>query len=53
LNARFGRDHQPSGVHLTGDELPPSSPVVYIYLDRLQDLLRQWRGSVQPAKAVA
>ena len=38
-----------------------TTPVVYIYLDRLQDLyldrlqdlLRQWRGSVQPAKAVA
>jgi HAE1 family hydrophobic/amphiphilic exporter-1 len=28
-----------------------TTPVVYIYLDRLQDLLRQWRGSVQPAKA--
>src|SRR6516165_5228788 len=24
-----------------------TTPVVYIYLDRLQDLLRQWRGSVQ------
>jgi HAE1 family hydrophobic/amphiphilic exporter-1 len=30
-----------------------TTPVVYIYLDRLQDLLRQWRGSTQPAKAVA
>ena len=30
-----------------------TTPVVYTYLDRLQDLLRQWRGSVQPAKAVA
>ena len=30
-----------------------TTPVVYIYLDRLRDLLRQWRGSVQPAKAVA
>ena len=30
-----------------------TTPVVHIYLDRLQDLLRQWRGSVQPAKAVA
>ena len=30
-----------------------TTPVVYIYHDRLQDLLRQWRGSVQPAKAVA
>jgi multidrug efflux pump subunit AcrB len=30
-----------------------TTPVVYIYLDRLQDLLRHWRGSNQPAKAVA
>jgi hydrophobe/amphiphile efflux-1 (HAE1) family protein len=30
-----------------------TTPVVYIYLDRLQDLLRHWRGSAQPAKAVA
>jgi multidrug efflux pump len=30
-----------------------TTPVVYIYLDRLQDLLRRWRGSIQPAKAVA
>jgi hydrophobe/amphiphile efflux-1 (HAE1) family protein len=30
-----------------------TTPVVYIYLDRLQDLLRHWRGSTQPAKAVA
>ena len=30
-----------------------TTPVVYIYLDRLQGLLRQWRGSIQPAKAVA
>jgi len=30
-----------------------TTPVVYIYLDRLQDLLRQWHGSTQPAKAVA
>jgi multidrug efflux pump subunit AcrB len=30
-----------------------TTPVVYIYLDRLQDLLRQWRGNTQPAKAVA
>ena len=30
-----------------------TTPVVYIYLDRLQDLLRQWRGNVKPAKAVA
>jgi hydrophobe/amphiphile efflux-1 (HAE1) family protein len=30
-----------------------TTPVVYIYLDRLQDLLRQWRGSTQPTKAVA
>jgi multidrug efflux pump subunit AcrB len=30
-----------------------TTPVVYIYLDRLQDLLRRWRGSTQPAKAVA
>ena len=29
-----------------------TTPVVYIYLDRLQDLLRQWRGSSQPAKAL-
>jgi len=30
-----------------------TTPVVYIYLDRLQDLLRGWRGSIQPAKVVA
>jgi HAE1 family hydrophobic/amphiphilic exporter-1 len=30
-----------------------TTPVVYIYLDRLQDFLRRWRGSIQPAKAVA
>ena len=29
-----------------------TTPVVYIYLDRLQDLLRQWRGSVhQPRRS--
>jgi multidrug efflux pump len=27
-----------------------TTPVVYIYLDRLQDLLRHWRGSTQPAR---
>ena len=30
-----------------------TTPVVYIYLDRLQDFLRRWRGSIQPANAVA
>jgi multidrug efflux pump subunit AcrB len=30
-----------------------TTPVVYIYLDRLQESLRRWRGSNQPAKAVA
>jgi HAE1 family hydrophobic/amphiphilic exporter-1 len=30
-----------------------TTPVVYIYLDRLQDRLRRWRRSTQPAKAVA
>ena len=30
-----------------------TTPVVYLYLDRLQDLLRGWRGSIQPAKVVA
>jgi HAE1 family hydrophobic/amphiphilic exporter-1 len=30
-----------------------TTPVVYIYLDRLQEFLRRWRESVQPAKAVA
>ncbi len=29
-----------------------TTPVVYIYLDRLQDFLRRWRGSIQSAKAV-
>src|SRR5438034_7623151 len=30
-----------------------TTPVVYIYLDRSQDLLRRWREGIQPAKAVA
>jgi len=30
-----------------------TTPVVYIYLDRLQESLRRWRGSIQPTKAVA
>jgi multidrug efflux pump len=30
-----------------------TTPVVYIYLDRFQYLLRRWRQSTQPAKAVA
>ena len=30
-----------------------TTPVVYIYLDRLQESLRRWRRSIQPAKAVA
>jgi multidrug efflux pump len=30
-----------------------TTPVVYIYLDRLQVILRRWRESAQPAKTIA
>ena len=60
LGAEAGSEiRQPLGYTIVGGLILSqlltlfTTPVVYIYLDRLQDLLRHWRGSAQPAKAVA
>jgi hypothetical protein len=56
---QIGRIRQPLGYTIVGGLILSqfltlfTTPVVYIYLDRLQESLRRWRGSNQPAKAVA